>query len=71
MIIVCIVGILGEFLRGRRILRVEDQAASPLKASEAVYQNQWDDVSMENKEEEDRHFGMLLESLGATNVFEE
>ncbi|XP_048124253.1 EF-hand calcium-binding domain-containing protein 4B [Alosa alosa] len=59
-----------DFLHGRKILKVDDQGAISKKTLEAVYQNQWDDVLMENKEE-DRHFGMLLESLGATNIFEE
>ncbi|KAL2102166.1 hypothetical protein ACEWY4_001334 [Coilia grayii] len=59
-----------DFLHSRKILWAEDQATNSLKSSDAVYQSQWDGVMM-NMQEEDRQFVMLLEGLGATNVFEE
>ncbi|XP_063074198.1 EF-hand calcium-binding domain-containing protein 4B [Engraulis encrasicolus] len=60
-----------DFLHSRKILKAEDQATNPLKSSEAVYQNQWEGAMMRSMQEEDKQFVMLLEGLGATNVFEE
>lgn len=67
--------VLGQFLHGRRISVADDQnvAAGPgLRSKEALYQSQWDaKLSGGEDEEEEKHFCMLLESLGASNVFEE
>lgn len=65
---------LGQFLHGRRISVTDDQyqASGPvLKTKEALYQSQWEAKLSGDEDEEERHFCMLLESLGAINVFEE
>ncbi|XP_032445091.1 ras and EF-hand domain-containing protein isoform X2 [Xiphophorus hellerii] len=63
-----------QFLHGRRISVTDDQtqATGPvLKAKEALYQSQWEARLSGVEDEEERHFCMLLESLGASNVFED
>ncbi|XP_072529160.1 EF-hand calcium-binding domain-containing protein 4B isoform X2 [Salminus brasiliensis] len=48
---------------------VEDQITGLLhKVPEALYQ---DEAQAGNEDEEERHFSLLMESLGASNVFEE
>uniref|UniRef100_A0A3B3WSI8 EF-hand domain-containing protein n=1 Tax=Poecilia mexicana TaxID=48701 RepID=A0A3B3WSI8_9TELE len=62
-----------QFLHGRRISVTDDQTQAPgpvLKAKEALYQSQWEARLSGVEDEEERHFCMLLESLGASNVFE-
>lgn len=46
---------------------------SPYKSpAEVLYQTQWEDGSRQrDKDEEEKHFSMLMESLGANSVFEE
>lgn len=65
----------GQFLHSRRISVAEDAApALPTsrKPSEALYQSQWDErLTGGWEDEEESHFCMLLESLGASNVFQE
>uniref|UniRef100_A0A3P9BDM2 Calcium release activated channel regulator 2A n=1 Tax=Maylandia zebra TaxID=106582 RepID=A0A3P9BDM2_9CICH len=41
------------------------------RAKEALYQSQWEAKLSGVEDEEERHFCMLLESLGASNVFED
>ncbi|RVE56740.1 hypothetical protein OJAV_G00223930 [Oryzias javanicus] len=63
-----------QFLHGRRISVTDDQhyASGPvLKAKEALYQSQWEAKLSGDEDEEERHFCMLLESLGAINIFED
>ncbi|XP_036066065.1 ras and EF-hand domain-containing protein homolog isoform X2 [Oryzias melastigma] len=63
-----------QFLHGRRISVTDDQhyASGPvLKAKEALYQSQWEAKLSGDGDEEERHFCMLLESLGAINIFED
>ncbi|XP_006780802.1 ras and EF-hand domain-containing protein [Neolamprologus brichardi] len=63
-----------QFLHGRRISVTDDQnqAAGPVfRAKEALYQSQWEAKLSGVENEEERHFCMLLESLGASNVFED
>lgn len=38
---------------------------------DSLYQTQWEERLMGSEDEEERHFCMLMESLGASNVFEE
>lgn len=67
-------GLSGQFLHGRRISVADDQnqASSPMfRTKEALYQSQWEAKLSGVEDEEERHFCMLLESLGASNVFEE
>lgn len=46
---------------------------NPCKSpSEVLYQTQWDESRARGAEdEEEKHFSMLMESLGANSVFEE
>ncbi|XP_062299907.1 EF-hand calcium-binding domain-containing protein 4B [Scomber scombrus] len=63
-----------QFLHGRRISVTDDQYPSPgpgFRAKEALYQSQWEAKLSGGEDEEERHFCMLLESLGAGNVFED
>ncbi|GLD48409.1 ras and EF-hand domain-containing protein-like isoform X3 [Lates japonicus] len=63
-----------QFLHGRRISVADDQnqAPSPMfRTKEALYQSQWEAKLSGVEDEEERHFCMLLESLGASNVFED
>ncbi|XP_037551607.1 ras and EF-hand domain-containing protein homolog [Nematolebias whitei] len=63
-----------QFLHGCRIPVTEDQNQTPepvFKANEALYQSQWEAKLSEVEDEEERHFSMLLDSLGASNVFED
>ncbi len=41
------------------------------KVPEALDRSSGDDQLSENEDDEERHFSMLMESLGASNVFEE
>ncbi|XP_044199185.1 EF-hand calcium-binding domain-containing protein 4B isoform X1 [Thunnus albacares] len=62
------------FLHGRRISVTDDQNPAPtagIRAKEALYQSQWEAKLSAVEDEEERHFCMLLESLGASNVFED
>ncbi|XP_024861407.1 ras and EF-hand domain-containing protein isoform X2 [Kryptolebias marmoratus] len=63
-----------QFLHGRRISITEDQNQTPepvFKAKEALYQSQWEAKLSEVEDEEERHFSMLLDSLGGSDVFED
>ncbi|XP_033845550.1 EF-hand calcium-binding domain-containing protein 4B [Periophthalmus magnuspinnatus] len=62
------------FLHGRRIPSTDDQSVlrcSILRATEALYQSQWEAKLAGVEDEEERHFCMLMESLGASNLFED
>uniref|UniRef100_A0A669C503 Calcium release activated channel regulator 2A n=1 Tax=Oreochromis niloticus TaxID=8128 RepID=A0A669C503_ORENI len=57
-----------------RISVTDDQNQAPgpvFRAKEALYQSQWEAKLSGVEDEEERHFCMLLESLGASNVFED
>ncbi|KAM6896002.1 EF-hand calcium-binding domain-containing protein 4B [Lycodopsis pacificus] len=63
-----------QFLHGRRISVADDQSQAPgpvFRAKEALYQSQWEAKLSGGEDEEEGHFCMLLESLGASNVFED
>uniref|UniRef100_A0A4W5QMR7 Calcium release activated channel regulator 2A n=1 Tax=Hucho hucho TaxID=62062 RepID=A0A4W5QMR7_9TELE len=67
-----------EFLFGRRISVTEGMREASAIAKEAnqgppdsLYQTQWEERLMGSEDEEERHFCMLMESLGASNVFED
>uniref|UniRef100_A0A3P8SA53 Calcium release activated channel regulator 2A n=1 Tax=Amphiprion percula TaxID=161767 RepID=A0A3P8SA53_AMPPE len=47
------------------------QVGPVFRAKEALYQSQWEAKLSGVEDEEERHFCMLLESLGASNVFED
>lgn len=63
----------GAFLFGRRISVEEGMGeknpGKPLP--EVFYQSQWEEnVPKEDRDEEEKHFCMLMERLGANSVFE-
>ncbi|XP_051815261.1 EF-hand calcium-binding domain-containing protein 4B isoform X2 [Acanthochromis polyacanthus] len=64
-----------QFLHGRRISVTDDQNQGQVgpvfRAKEALYQSQWEAKLSGVEDDEERHFCMLLESLGASNVFED
>ncbi|XP_014003401.2 EF-hand calcium-binding domain-containing protein 4B [Salmo salar] len=67
-----------EFLFGRRISVTEGMGdACPISKEanqgppDSLYQTQWEERLMGSEDEEERHFCMLMESLGASNVFED
>ncbi|XP_069020846.1 EF-hand calcium-binding domain-containing protein 4B [Embiotoca jacksoni] len=64
-----------QFLHGRRISVTDDQNPAHhgpvVRAKEALYQSQWEAKLSGGEDDEEKHFCMLLESLGASNVFED
>ncbi|KAJ8002895.1 hypothetical protein DPEC_G00163710 [Dallia pectoralis] len=64
-----------EFLFGQRISVTEAVPDANERANQgppdSLFQNQWDDRLAGREDEEERHFCMLIESLGASNVFED
>uniref|UniRef100_A0A8C6SI53 Calcium release activated channel regulator 2A n=1 Tax=Neogobius melanostomus TaxID=47308 RepID=A0A8C6SI53_9GOBI len=48
-----------------------DEKNSSNSAVEIVYQGQWDDRLASPDDEEEQHFSMLMDSLGANHIFEE
>ncbi|XP_051547661.1 EF-hand calcium-binding domain-containing protein 4B [Myxocyprinus asiaticus] len=63
-----------DFLYGRRVSKTEDlMAAASQQIPEALQQNPCDELlsGNEDMDEEERHFSMLMESLGASIVFED
>lgn len=61
----------GQFLHGRRLSEDFQGSRPAFRTKEALYQSQWEAKLSAVEDEEERHFCMLLESLGASNVFEE
>lgn len=61
----------GKFLHGRRLSEDYQGSGPAFRIKEALYQSQWEAKLSAVEDEEERHFCMLLESLGASNVFEE
>ncbi|XP_059366911.1 EF-hand calcium-binding domain-containing protein 4B [Carassius carassius] len=61
-----------DFLYGRRVSMSEElMSTSSQIVPEALDQSSGNEVMSENKDDEERHFSMLMESLGASNVFED
>ncbi|XP_016100441.1 EF-hand calcium-binding domain-containing protein 4B-like [Sinocyclocheilus grahami] len=61
-----------NFLYGRRVSMTEElMTASSQIVPEALDQSSGDEQLSENEDDEERHFSMLMESLGASNVFED
>nr|XP_057942218.1 EF-hand calcium-binding domain-containing protein 4B [Doryrhamphus excisus] len=63
-----------EFLYGRKISiseNMEENNLHGMKSPEVLYHNQWDENLVTSEDEEEKHFFMLMESLGARNVFED
>uniref|UniRef100_A0A8C1Q327 Calcium release activated channel regulator 2Ab n=1 Tax=Cyprinus carpio TaxID=7962 RepID=A0A8C1Q327_CYPCA len=61
-----------NFLHGRRVSMSEElMTASSQIVPEALDQRSGDEQLSENEDDEERHFSMLMESLGASNVFED
>ncbi|KAM6984752.1 EF-hand calcium-binding domain-containing protein 4B-like [Aplochiton taeniatus] len=63
---------LSQFLHGRRISLANDTVPVEVRrVPEALYQSQWEQKLTGGEDEEEKHFSMLMESLGASNVFED
>ncbi|XP_049429537.1 EF-hand calcium-binding domain-containing protein 4B [Epinephelus fuscoguttatus] len=63
-----------EFLFGQKISVEEgmEEKNSCKSPAEVLYQSQWDEsLARGDEEEEEKHFSMLMESLGANHVFED
>ncbi|TDH09261.1 hypothetical protein EPR50_G00084970 [Perca flavescens] len=63
-----------EFLSGQKISVEEGMAEkNPRKSpTEVLYQTQWEESrAREDEDEEEKHFCMLMENLGANSVFED
>ncbi|XP_055047293.2 EF-hand calcium-binding domain-containing protein 4B [Misgurnus anguillicaudatus] len=61
-----------RFLHRRSISITEDLFLTPSQnVPEDLHESQWDECFSENEDDEERHFSMLIESLGASNVFED
>ncbi|XP_061679317.1 EF-hand calcium-binding domain-containing protein 4B [Syngnathoides biaculeatus] len=62
-----------EFLYGRRISLNEGMGDNShcMKPPEVPYHSRWDEILPTSEDEEEKHFSMLIESLGANNVFED
>ncbi|XP_074533549.1 EF-hand calcium-binding domain-containing protein 4B [Halichoeres trimaculatus] len=62
-----------EFLFGQRVSGEEDMGEkSTGESPEALYQSQWEEKLVGGGEDdEEKHFSMLMESLGANSVFED
>lgn len=61
-----------EYLFGQKVSAEENmEEKNPSNGSvEVVYHGQWEDSPATTENEEEKHFRMLMESLGANNVFE-
>lgn len=71
---VCFCIFLGEFLFGQKISVEEGMVEkNPCKSpAEVLYQTQWETgLARGDEDEEEKHFCMLMESLGANSVFKE
>lgn len=65
---------LGEFLCGQKNSAEKDMEERAVSESpaEVLYQTQWEEGPVrEDEDEEEKHFSMLMERLGANSVFEE
>ncbi|XP_077452656.1 EF-hand calcium-binding domain-containing protein 4B isoform X1 [Stigmatopora argus] len=62
-----------KFLYGREISLKEGMGENPpcTKPPEALYLSRWEATSVTSEDEEEKHFSMLMERLGANRVFEE
>ncbi|XP_073694763.1 EF-hand calcium-binding domain-containing protein 4B [Garra rufa] len=61
-----------NFLHGRRVSMTEELMITPSqKVPEALDQSSGDEELSENENDEERHFSKLMESFGASNVFQD
>ncbi|KAJ8262454.1 hypothetical protein GJAV_G00166660 [Gymnothorax javanicus] len=67
-----------HFLFGRRISvvevgeAVEEQVVEAVQGTlEVLYQRQWEEQLVMGEDDEEKHFSMLMESLGPSNIFED
>jgi len=64
----------GEFMFGPGVAAVESHAGEDLvsrKSPEVLYESQWGERISRAEDDEEKHFCMLMENLGASNIFEE
>lgn len=65
---------LGEFLCGQKNPAEKDMEERGISENpaEVLYQTRWEEAPVrEDEDEEEKHFSMLMERLGANSVFEE
>lgn len=64
---------LGEFMFGPAAAAPQagEMSVSVQCPPESLYQSQWEERLSRGEDEEEKHFCMLMENLGASNVFEE
>ncbi|XP_077424476.1 EF-hand calcium-binding domain-containing protein 4B [Vanacampus margaritifer] len=62
-----------EFLYGRNIALNDGMGDKPhhTKPPEVLYHSRWEESAATTEDDEEKHFSMLMESLGANNVFED
>ncbi|XP_039506405.1 ras and EF-hand domain-containing protein homolog [Pimephales promelas] len=63
-----------EFMFGPGVTAVESHAGDDLvsrKSPEVLYESQWGERISRAEDDEEKHFCMLMENLGASNIFED
>ncbi|XP_043072794.1 EF-hand calcium-binding domain-containing protein 4B [Puntigrus tetrazona] len=63
-----------EFMFGPDVVLVDPhRGEGPVssKTPEVLYESQWEEKSSSGEDDEEQHFCMLMENLGASNIFEE
>lgn len=64
----------GEFMFGPGVASVElhgGEESVSRNTPEVLYESQWEERISRAEEDEEKHFCMLMENLGASNIFEE
>lgn len=64
----------GEFMFGSGVPSVEPHSAEESLSRptpEVLYESQWEEGFTGGEDDEEKHFCMLMENLGASNIFEE
>ncbi|XP_026143009.1 ras and EF-hand domain-containing protein homolog isoform X2 [Carassius auratus] len=63
-----------EFMFGPSVVSVDphtDEEPVLAKTPEVLYESQWEERNSRGDDDEEQHFCMLMENLGASNIFEE
>ncbi|XP_065139582.1 EF-hand calcium-binding domain-containing protein 4B [Paramisgurnus dabryanus] len=59
-----------EFMCGPGVASVAEEPLSQ-KRSESLYESQWEEGLSAGEDDDEKHFNMLMENLGASNIFED
>lgn len=54
-----------------KVGEVEEEVDGAPGSLEVLYQRQWEARLVQGEDDEERHFCMLMESLGASSIFEQ